>query len=45
MDIDETHFSIKIQQSRTDQLALHHKEQANAVLEKVNVAQEEQQLQ
>ena len=39
------HFSVEIQRNRTDPSTLHRQEQANAVLERVNAAQEEQQLQ
>ena len=39
------HFSIEIQRNQTEPSALHRREQANAVLERVNAAQEEQQLQ
>ena len=39
------HFSIEIQRNQTDPSTLHRREEANAVLERVNVAQEEQQLQ
>ena len=44
-DLMKKHFSIEIQRNRTDPSTLHRQEQANAVLERVNVAQEEQQLQ
>ena len=39
------HFSIEIQQNRTDPSTLQRREQATTVLERVNAAQEEQQLQ
>ena len=45
MDIDEKKLSIEIQRNQTDPSALHRREQANTVLERVNAAQEEQQLQ
>ena len=41
----EKHFSVEIQRNRTDPSTLHRQEQANVVLERVNAAQEEQQLQ
>ena len=44
-DLMKKHFSIEIQRNRTDPSTLHRREQANAVLEHVNAAQEEQQLQ
>ena len=44
-DLMEKLFSIEIQRNRTDPSTLHCQEQANAVLEQVNAAQEEQQLQ
>lgn len=44
-DLMKKHFSVEIQRNRTDPSTLHRQEQANAVLERVNAAQEEQQLQ
>ena len=39
------YFSIEIQRNQTNPSTLHRREQANIILERVNAAQEEQQLQ
>ena len=41
-DLMKKHFSIEIQRNQTDPSTLHRQKQANAVLERVNAAQEEQ---
>ena len=43
--LTKKHFSIEIQRNQTDPSTLHCREQANAVLKRVNTAQEEQHLQ